>query len=165
LILKSTLSPEEVLTRLRELTSGPERLFSKGGPSDVYSAFSGNTFQLVSSAGRRSTGYRRKFYGKVEPLNSGSLISGAFRMHPAVRGLLLTLLAIFWLIGLAIGVQTRSLEPLAIPVLFTVMGWTSIALQLAWSADGERVVRSLLRRAVEGEAAWGPSSPADQIRP
>jgi hypothetical protein len=159
LVLKTRLSPREVLVRLQSATNGAEPFLQKGSSSAVYGVFRGNTFQLVSFAGR-PTAYRRRFYGQVRPLNAGALVSGAFRLSPVVRGLLVSIVAIIWLIALTTAFQMHNPQSLAVAALAMAIGLASIYPQLARSAEGERKVRELLLNTIEAGTADDAKSQA-----
>ena len=164
LVLKTPLSPQEVFVRLRSATNGVESLNQKGSSLAVYGVFRGNTFQLVSFAGR-PTAYRRRFYGQVRPLDAGALVSGAFRLSPVVRALLLSIVVIIWLIALTTAFQTHNPQALAVAVLAMAIGWASIYPQLARSAEGERKVRELLVNTIEAGTADDAKSGQESAGP
>jgi len=149
IFLKTALPPEEVIRRLRGDIDGPEP-FIKRPPSGVFGDFNGTAFRLVSYAGR-GTAYRRKLNGKVEYAPEGSLLSGAFRLNAVVRGLLTAIVVIIWFAALATALQTRSIQPVGLAILATVIGWIGIYLQIQRSRDGEMHLQAFLIRTLDAK--------------
>lgn len=146
---RTLLPTKEVIRRLQAETDQSASVTKRPQPR-VYGEFSGTSFRLVSFAGR-GTAYRRKFYGKVEDFDGGSLVSGAFHLSAVVRGLLIVIVVTVWLAALATALQTRSIQPVGVAILVTVIGWVSIYIQMERSTDGEEDVRGFLMRTLEAE--------------
>ena len=59
----------------------------------------------------------------MEYAAEGSLLSGSFRLKAVVRGLLTAIVVIIWLTALATALQTRTIQPVGVAMLATVIGW------------------------------------------
>jgi len=149
IFLKTALPPQEVIRRLRGEIDGPEP-FIKRPLSGVFGDFSGTAFRLVSY-GVKGTAYRRKLYGKVELSAEGSIVSGAFRLNAGVRGLLTAIVVIIWLTALATALHMRSIQPVGVAILATVIGWVGIYLQTERSRDGEMHLQAFLIRTLDAK--------------
>jgi hypothetical protein len=117
--LPTALSPDAVLTRMRQASLAPS-FFRWTGPSQsVVGRFSGRRFSLVAARGISRT-QARQFYGEVLPTARGALVRGRFQQRPALRIGRSIILSVVLLAGVLTSIRTGDPKPAAIALLAIV---------------------------------------------
>ena len=146
--LSTSLSPDEVLNRMRRASLEPAFFRMTGPPHSVVGRFQARRFSLIAAQAIRHN-QARYFFGEVVQADGRTVVQGRFQRRLPLRIAESIILSIFILAGLSTLIGTGNPKPLLIGLLVVAAIAFLDRYQILRSAPYEDDVRSFLTTTIQ----------------
>ena len=141
--LSTSLSPDEVLNRMRRASLEPAFFRMTGPPHSVVGRFQARRFSLIAAQAIRHN-QARYFFGEVVQADGRTVVQGRFQRRLPLRIAESIILSIVILAGLSTSIRTGDPKPLLIALLVIAAISFLDRYQMLRSAPYEDDVRTFL---------------------